>query len=177
MQGNALNRILTRLGALAETLCEDSFNACVRKIERHERIFVCGAGRSGLMLRALAMRLMQSGRCAYVVGETVTPSLGEGDLLIAASASGSTYSVCHNAETAKKCGADLLIITAARDSELTRIAPADLLLDAPHKDSSPSDGQVMGSLFEQALLLICDAMVSEMAPDPKLMRKNHANLE
>jgi hypothetical protein len=38
------------------------------------RIFIAGAGRSGLAVRAFAMRLMQMGLAAYVVGETVTPA-------------------------------------------------------------------------------------------------------
>jgi 6-phospho-3-hexuloisomerase len=38
------------------------------------RIFIAEAGRSGLAVRAFAMRLMQMGLAAYVVGETVTPA-------------------------------------------------------------------------------------------------------
>ena len=53
-----------------------------------KRIIVCGTGRSGLMLKSFAMRLMQIGYISYVVGETITPAIKEGDLLIVASASG-----------------------------------------------------------------------------------------
>ncbi|MCI4329688.1 MAG: hypothetical protein L3J80_02320, partial [Thermoplasmata archaeon] len=35
--------------------------------------FVYGAGRSGIVARAFAMRLVQIGLTAYVIGESVTP--------------------------------------------------------------------------------------------------------
>ncbi|QYO62744.1 hypothetical protein [Leptolyngbya sp. 7M] len=47
------------------------------------RIFVFGGGRSGLVMRMTAMRLMHLGCQVYVVGETITPSIARGDLLIA----------------------------------------------------------------------------------------------
>ena len=49
------------------------------------------------------MRLMQMGYISYVVGETITPALKEGDLLIVASASGETNSVCQAVKSAL-CG-------------------------------------------------------------------------
>ena len=83
-----LNIILQELKQTAESIPADAIRRCADKIAAHERIFVYGAGRSGLMLKALAMRLMQLGKTVYVVGETITPSIQKGDLLIVASASG-----------------------------------------------------------------------------------------
>ena len=37
-----------------------------------------GAGRSGLVAKAFAMRLMHLGLEAFVVGETITPALNKG---------------------------------------------------------------------------------------------------
>ena len=136
MARTTIKEILSQLQTVADSLSEDTVKVCAEKIDAHGRVFVYGAGRSGLMLRALAMRLMQMGKCAYVVGETVTPSVEEGDLLILASASGKTHSVCHYAEVAKHCGVDLLIITAAEQSPLTAIAPADVRFSVPDKDSA-----------------------------------------
>lgn len=177
MASTAMNDILTQLRTVSEALDEDTVRKCAEKINAHGRVFVYGAGRSGLMLRALAMRLMQMGRCVYVVGETVTPAVEEGDLLILASASGKTHSVCHYAEAAKGCGTKLLIITAAEASPLTAIAPADVRFSVPDKDSTSGGGQVMGSLFEQSLLLFGDSIVQYLAADLQVMRKKHANLE
>ena len=174
---SSMKQILAELQSVADALPESAVKACTEKINAHSRIFVYGAGRSGLMLRALAMRLMQMGKCVYVVGETVTPAIGEGDLLVLASASGNTHSVCHYAGTAKSCGANLLIITAAESSALTDIQAADMRFSVPDKDSAAAGGQVMGSLFEQTLLLFGDAVVQCLAADSQMMRKNHANLE
>lgn len=54
------------------------------------KVFVAGAGRSGLMGRAFAMRLMHVGKEVYVVGETVTPGIEPGDVLVLGSGSGET---------------------------------------------------------------------------------------
>jgi len=40
-----------------------------------KRIYVTGAGRSGLIARAFAMRLLHLGFDVFVVGETVTPAI------------------------------------------------------------------------------------------------------
>ena len=48
-------------------------------LDQAKRIFVSGAGRSGLIGRFFAMRLMHSGYDVSVVGEIVTPSIKSGD--------------------------------------------------------------------------------------------------
>lgn len=158
-------------------LPENAAEHAAEVISAHRRVFVYGAGRSGLMLKALAMRLAQAGRVVYVVGETVTPAIEAGDLLILASASGTTASVCRYAKTAKTVGADLLILTASLSSELTGISEADVYFRAPNKDDGNQSGSLMGTLFEQALLLFFDQMVLYLKEDPADMRKRHANLE
>lgn len=167
----------TLLTEVFRKLPDDSAERTARIIKDHRRIFVYGAGCTGLILKALAMRLSQAGRTVYVVGETVTPAVAADDLLLLASASGNTASVCRYAQTARELGADLLILTASPKSKLTEIAPADVCFDTPHKDNGSSASSLMGTLFEQALLLYCDQMISSLGEDPAQMRKNHANLE
>ena len=162
-------------GALAQ-LPLDSVQLAASSIAGHRRIFVYGAGRSGLMLRAFAMRLAQMEYCVYVVGETITPAIGPGDLLVLASASGRTPGVCRYAQTALEAGAELLILSAASESPLADIQKADVLFAAPDKDSGAS-AQVMGSLFEQMLLLFADAVTAALPCDRQAMRGRHANLE
>lgn len=172
-----MHSILSELNRVFEALPEASIQNTARVIEHHNRIFVYAAGRSGLMLKALAMRLAQMGRTVYVVGETVTPAIEEGDLLIVASASGSTHSTCHHAELAKQAGARVFVITANPHSPLTAITNADIVLHTSSKDSAAGSQQIMGSLFEQALLLFCDAVVATCHYNAADMRKRHANLE
>jgi len=155
----------------------DSAERAAAAVNAHRRIFVYGAGRSGLMLKAFAMRLAQAGRVVYVVGETVTPAIEAGDLLILASASGTTASVCRYAKTAKAVGADLLILTASVPSELTGISGADVWFHTPTKDEGDRSVSLMGTLFEQAMLLFFDQVVLYLKEDADEMRRRHANLE
>ncbi|MGN1007557.1 MAG: 6-phospho-3-hexuloisomerase, partial [Butyricicoccus sp.] len=67
--------IVAELNRSADTLDDAKLAAIIAKIQSHDRIFVYGTGRSGLMLKAFAMRLMQIGLNAFVVGETTTPSV------------------------------------------------------------------------------------------------------
>ena len=172
-----LSLIVRELTAVFDCLPRETAEKAARAILTHERIFTAGAGRSGLMLKAFAMRLMQMGKTVYVAGETVTPAVGKGDLVFLASASGSTQSVLYSARTAKEAGADLFVVTASVDSPLTAIHSADVVLQCGSKENAAGSEQVLGSLFEQALLLWCDAVVLALSPDPERMRERHANLE
>ena len=172
-----LDCILQELSQAVQTIPYEAIERCAQKIAAHKRIFVYGAGRSGLMLKALAMRLMQLGKTVFVVGETITPSIQKGDLLIVASASGTTHSVCHYAAEAVKMQADLLVITAEKDSELAQISAPDVIIPAPTKHNLAASGQLMGSLFEQMILLFSDAVTMALAESRDILSRNHANLE
>ena len=76
-----------------------------------------GAGRSGLVAKAFAMRLMHLGFQAFVVGETITPSLSKGDIMVIFSGSGRTKTVADIAETAKEIGAKICLITSNAEFE------------------------------------------------------------
>ena len=171
-----MNDQLESLQKIFAALPEEALQETVATMESHGRLFVYGAGRSGLMLKALAMRLAQAGRTVYAVGEVVTPAIEKGDLLILASASGTTPSVCRCAETARAVGATVLTVSATEDTPLARLSDRLLLLPAPTKDQA-QNGTIMGTLFEQALLLLGDLLVSMMNVDPAQMRARHANLE
>lgn len=125
-----MNTIIEELDRSSKTIAPEKLQEVIKKIKEHKRIFVYGTGRSGLMLKAFAMRLMQIGLNSYVVGETTTPSVQEGDLLIVASASGETGSVCMTAESAVKQGVDLIVISSAPESTLGKIHAPDIEIEA-----------------------------------------------
>lgn len=146
------------------------------------RIFLLGEGRSGLVGRMFAMRLMHLGNQAYVVGETITPSISGGDLLIAISGSGETGSVVMMAEGAQKSGAQTAAITANAESRLAALADPIVLIPTQHKLQGSSSRQYGGSLFEQTTLLLFETMVSMLAAGDAAtgfasLWKRHANLE
>lgn len=150
-----------------------------------KRIFVAGLGRSGLVLKAFAMRLMHMGFQAYVVGETTTPSITADDLLLVGSSSGATSTLIVIANEAHRVGARIALITIRPDSPVGQVA--DIVLTIPAstpKTASPSGPQSiqpLGSLFEQAMLLTLDGLVLELMTaidtDSKSMFIRHANLE
>ena len=166
---NGLKELFAKL---PESAAEDIAKA----IKSHSRVFVHGAGRSGLMTKAFAMRLAQAGFTVYAVGDCTTPAIEENDILIVASASGKTPGVVRSALTAKEIGACVFAITASRDSELARLSDKTVCIEAPNKDSANSSS-LMGTLFEEALLLLFDSAVKHFGVDAKNMRAAHANLE
>ncbi len=147
------------------------------------RIFVCGAGRSLLMMKAFAMRLMHLGLSAYVVGETITPAIGPGDLLIAGSGSGATRVTLATVEAARARGARTACLTAHPDSPLAKVC--DLVVEIPARIVGISNQAVStqppGSLFEQCLLIMGDALIlwlmDRLGTTYDQIRARHTKLE
>ncbi len=147
------------------------------------RVFVAGAGRSGLVLRMAAMRLMHLGLNVHIAGDTTTPAITSGDLLLVASGSGTTSGVVKSAETAAKAGARIAAFTTNPDSPLAGLADALVIIPAAQKTDHGSSvsRQYSGSLFEQVLFLATEALFQslwENADEPaEQLWLRHANLE
>ncbi len=180
-----LTHILVELQQTIEQISPDQTAQWVDAIISAKRVFVAGAGRSGLQLRGFAMRLMHMGLTSFVVGEMVTPAIAQGDLLIIGSASGNTGSLFPLAQTALRLGAAVTLITTHADAPLARYASQLLVIPAPTPKSDKETGstsiQPMGNLFEQSLHLVLDAITMELIGQLKLnsvqMFARHANLE
>ncbi len=138
----------------------ESWDRAALTITSARAIFVIGNGRTGLALQMAAMRLMHLGLQVHVVGEVTAPAIGEGDVLIAGSGSGSTSSVVSAADTARAVRASVIAVTTAPESVLAQKADQVLLLPAADKQdhSGAITRQYAGSLFEQAVLLSFDAL-------------------
>lgn len=161
----------------------DNFSAQLKKAKR---IFVYGEGRSGLMGKAFAMRLMHGGFTVYVIGETITPSIDEDDLLVIISGSGSTGAVSQFASKAKETGADIFLVTTNRASPMAALSEGILTIPAATKfrrADEPQTIQPLGNQFDQSVHLLLDAIIistvqqsAEMEVNEE-MAKRHANLE
>jgi 6-phospho-3-hexuloisomerase len=151
-------------------------------ISHSDAIFAIGNGRSGLALRMAAMRFMHLGRIVHVVGETTTPAIQSGHLLLAVSGSGKTDTVVRAAQVAAGRGAVVAAITASADSPLARVADHVLLVPAAEKTdrSGAKSGQYAGTLFEQMTLVLLDAVFHALWLDSGIsadqMYERHANL-
>lgn len=187
---NAVNislEILQELEGVLKGVDPSQTAALEKAILSAKRIFTAGAGRSQLMMRGLAMRLMHFGFSAFVVGETITPACGPGDLVIIGSGSGETATLAVVAARAKKAGADLALLTIYPDSTIGRLADLVVQLNATTAKVKTPEGdaafQPGGNTFEQSLLLLCDAMVINILEQKGIQDRNavlmkaHANLE
>ena len=180
----AINDIQAEVQRTLARVSSEGPERLTEEILKADRIYVAGGGRSGLMARALAMRLMHLGLVTYVVGETTTPAVQSGDLLLACSASGETQVTVLVSRVARDAGARVFAITATPDSPMARQADETIIIPAPSKHLSPEDrssAQYGGSLFEQALLVLLDAVSAEigrrLGTPPQELDSRHANLE
>ncbi|HEY3398763.1 MAG TPA: 6-phospho-3-hexuloisomerase [Armatimonadota bacterium] len=147
------------------------------------RVFVCGSGRSLLMMKAFAMRLMHLGLHAYVVGETITPAIIPGDLLLAGSGSGQTRTTLAMVQAARSRGARTAAITAHPESDIA--LEGDLLVEIPARIRGIANQAVSqqppGSLFEQCLLVLGDGMImtlmERLGATYEQIRARHTKLE
>jgi 3-hexulose-6-phosphate synthase / 6-phospho-3-hexuloisomerase len=160
---------------------DDSYEVKLTKmLDKARRIFVSGAGRSGLVCKFFAMRLVHSGYDVSVVGEIVTPSIKKGDLLIIISGSGETEQLIAFAKRAKEVGAKILLISAKDSSTIGDMAEAVYQIGKSDQYGKVV-GMPMGTVFELSTLAFLEALVSHLVHEKgipeEVMRSRHANLE
>ncbi|MDB5032415.1 6-phospho-3-hexuloisomerase [Mucilaginibacter sp.] len=178
-----LQLVLNENMQLAAKIDYSQFEQLIENIQQTRSIFLIASGRSGFSMRSAAMRLMHLGLQVYFVGDTTTPAIGPGDLLLAASGSGTTSTIVRAAEKAKLAGAKVIAISTNSGSMLAKLADIHIHVPAAEKEDHGGDKskQYAGSLFEQALLLITDAVFMALwkldgTPAEELW-KRHANME
>ncbi|MDD5141930.1 6-phospho-3-hexuloisomerase [Methanoregula sp.] len=180
---------------IANTISDDDVAKFLKEILKAKRVYVIGAGRSGLVAKAFAMRLMHLGMQAYVIGETITPALSTGDLLVIFSGSGKTKTIADIAETAKEIGAHICLITSNPDSRIGRISDCNVIIehqrDAVTDDAAEFEIRQMmgehksfaplGTLFETVSMIFADAVISRLMEitktDESSLKNRHTNIE
>lgn len=170
---------LGEIGATLAGVDEKELARLLEAMDEAGRIFFAGAGRSRLMVACTAMRFMQLGAEASLVGEVTAPAITGRDLLVVVSGSGETPSMTAMAAKARTHGARVAAITGARASSLaTTLADVVVGLEAPARSC-----QIGAASFEQSILVLGDALAALFArrrgvADPEgTMRRRHANLE
>ncbi len=165
----------------------------VEAYRRDHKILVMGAGRSGLVGKAFAMRLMHMGFNSYVLGDTITPSIGEGDIVFAISGSGRTELIVAAVKTAKKTGAHVIAVTSYPESPLGQLA--DQVLQVPGRTKLARENDYiarqilgiheplapLGTLFEDTTMVVLDGVVVELmhklGKNEMDLKRKHANIE
>ena len=172
-----LETVFTELAQLPKFIDEENMEELLGALTKAKKIAVLGAGRSALALKMVAMRLRHLGLDAYVAGETISPALGEGDLLLVASGSGKTESTCAIAKRARANGATVWALTGTDSSPLAEIVHGLTILPTATSEQRP----VRGSLPEACIVLLGDALVLELmerlGQGHGDMMRRHTNLE
>ena len=179
-----MKSILFEIEQVLTQIEQGSIERLVAALRTGRRVVTIGAGRVGLATKGFAMRLGHLGIAAYALGDMTVPSLGvKGDVVLIASGSGETPSIAILAETAKRSGATLVLVTGNPDSRMGRIADVVVHIPAPTKASKGAieSRQPMTTLNEQCLQIFFDALVlvlmHELGETDKTMHARHSNLE
>jgi len=170
----SMDEIIEHLRGSSKKLSERQVNIFVKTLLSTRRVFVVGAGRSGLVVKAFAMRLMHLDFDVYVVGETITPALRVGDLLVAVSGSGETDMIVQSAKIAKKVGTKIIAVTSYGKSSLAKLSDLVVLLPGRKKVARTPTfvrrelaGEYasltpLGTLFEVTALVFLDAVIASL---------------
>jgi 6-phospho 3-hexuloisomerase len=172
--------IIEKISGILEAT-DDTYDVkLTQSLDNAKRIFIAGAGRSKLVGNFFAMRLVHGGYDVSVVGEIVTPSIKSGDLLIIISGSGETEQLIAFTKSAKKVGANIVLISAKSDSTIGDMADAVFQIGRADLYGKVL-GMPMGTVFELSTLLFLEATISHVIHDKgireEVMRERHANLE
>lgn len=174
----SLDHIEHQIKEMLSTVTEKTVEKTVKCFLNANNIFIYGTGRSGLVGRAFAIRLVHLGFPTFVVGETITRPVNKDDLVVLISSTGETIPVAMTAEIARRLGATLISITSNPDSHIARFADILIVLKAKQKDPSLAP---LGTLFEASSWLLLDGIISELmgkkGETEKNMRQRHATLE
>jgi 6-phospho-3-hexuloisomerase len=185
----------SKIRSIANSISDDDAEQFIRELLNAKRVYIIGAGRSGLVAKGFAMRLMHLGLHAYVVGETITPALNKGDVMVIFSGSGRTKTVADLAETAHDIGGRICLITSNADSRIGKIADCIVIIEH-HRDTVADEAEEfeirqmmgehksfapLGTLFETASMVFADAVISRMMEitqvDESALKNRHTNIE
>ncbi|NYT00940.1 MAG: 6-phospho-3-hexuloisomerase [Methanocellales archaeon] len=186
------NHIINSVEDLEDEKIKEVIDQILNTKKNEKKIFLLGAGRSGLVGRAFAMRLMHLGLNVFVVGETNTPSVEKGDILVVVSGSGETQSVVGLAQIGKHLGAKIISITSNPNSTSARIADVLIVLGVKVNtdDMDYLERQVrgthrplppLGTLFEMTSMIFLDGVVAALMQITKKsaedLKRRHTTLE
>ena len=171
----SIDVILDNIESAKELLNEKAIDDFENNIIKSKNIFVTGAGRSGLVAKAFAMRLMHLGLRVYVVGETISPAIYDDDCIVTISGSGETNTIVSIAKVAKNRGSKILTLTSYPDSTLGQLSDTVIRVKGRTKMGDDHENYMkrqiqgkyasltpLGTAFELTSLVFLDAIISEL---------------
>lgn len=180
---SALNILKKSIIEIEKLISSDSIMKIIEIIieRKKNKIYVYGIGRSGLIARMFAMRLMHLNFIVHVIGDVTTPSISKNDLVIFISNNGETSSLINLANKLNLLNVYLIIITSSINSSLFNLSNQYLLIPTSNLIKIDYYKLPLGTLFEDLTLLILDSIIFELMHKLNIneivMKKTHFNLE
>jgi 6-phospho 3-hexuloisomerase len=178
---NSIEYIQKKINAILKNVSEEDINQAISLFLSTKNIFVYGAGRSGLVARAFAIRLIHLGFQAFVIGETITVPVQENDLVVIVSGSGETIPATMTAEIGHNLGAKVISITGKKDSQIASYADISLFVSANCNEIERKQYAPLGTLFEASVWILLDGIIADLLhkknETEETMRKRHATLQ
>lgn len=172
---SAIEEILSNIEAATELLDPEIIDEFMDVLTKSKNVFVMGAGRSGLVAKAFAMRLVHLGISAYVVGETISPAIYEDDCILAISGSGETKTIVSAVDIAKNRGSKALALTSYPESSLGKSSDCVMLVKGRTKIDIDDEDYIkrqidgnyvsltpLGTAFELTSLIFLDGLIAEL---------------
>lgn len=176
-----LDQIVEEIQGVISKMDENDLDNAMSLITKQSRVYAAGEGRSGFQARSFAMRMMHIGYTSYMMGETICPSMHEGDVLLAISGSGKTRRTVEDAEAAAKLGVKVIAVTSKPESPLAATADAVVVVPGRVKGESGGSVQLLSSLFDQSVHIALDALCLKISRRDNVSdadaNANHANVE
>jgi 6-phospho-3-hexuloisomerase len=157
---------------------EEQVENVLKTLQSAKRVITVGMGRSAVVARDFAIRLLQAGFNVLTIREDLiglTPVIkGRDDVVVAISGSGETEEVITICKVAKEKGAKVIAVTSFPDSRLGKLADHILYIggrtkrwkyrdflerevEGEREPISPS-----GSLFEVSSIIVLEGLVAEL---------------
>jgi len=157
---------------------EEQVENVLKTLQSAKRVITVGMGRSAVVARDFAIRLLQAGFNVITIREDLiglTPLIkGKDDVVVAVSGSGETEEVITICKVAKEKGAKVIAVTSFPDSRLGKLADHILYIggrtrrwkyrdflerevEGEREPISPS-----GSLFEVSSIIVLEGLVAEL---------------
>jgi len=169
--------ILEEVRRTIEKVDEPLIDDIVTTLAAAPKIFIYGVGRSGLVGEAFAARLVQIGLNVHFVGDTTTPIVEKGHVVLIISNTGETMSAVQTANIVRRLGAVVISVTGSAHSKLGIASNMVMELVQP-RDERKKKNAPLGTIFELSSMVMLDSMVpllmSKLDQDEASLRRRHA---
>ena len=177
MKTESLDYILDRVRDTVSSIDSRSQEQLVEEIVKAKKIFIYGAGRSGLVGQLFAVRLVQIGMDVHFVGDMTTPIIGKDDLTILISNTGETMSAVQTANIARRLGCMVVSVTRSAHNKLAHASNIVVVV----RNRGNADDSIyapLGTVFEDSVSIFFDSLIpsimEKMEIDEEDMRSRHA---